>query len=98
MTLDKPENSPEKKKKSEKIPLSAYFRPVVVVRAVSFSKYEFSEYLRFPSLIHLIKLKEKLNGQKRKIKNSTGLCDNNKKFSDSFMIISFLTHLFHLVP
>lgn len=98
MTLDKPENSPEKKKKSEKIPLSAYSRLVVVARAVSFSKYEFSEYLRFPSLIHLIKLKEKLNGQNRKIKISTGLCDNNKKVSDSFMIISFLTHLFHLVP
>lgn len=48
--------------------MSAYSRLVVVARAVSFSKYEFSEYLRFPSLIHLIKLKEKLNGQKRKVK------------------------------
>lgn len=68
------------------------------MRAVWFSQYESSEYLRFLSLIHLIKLKEKLNGQKRKIKIRQAYVTTTKTFSDSFMIISFLTHLFHLVP
>ena len=50
------------------------------MRAVWFSQYESSEYLRFLSLIHLIKLKEKLNGQKRKIKIRQAYVTTTKTF------------------